>query len=523
MQLLHRRPLFMLTVWAMVFVAGFTGYNLYQQQQFARAEEKREEVRQGLASAQDLSTAFRNVGRVIEPSVVKIEVRKKLANTRAGGGFGPDGDMLRRFFPDRDGDGEPDLPPGFDDEDLMPEAAGTGSGVIMEYVNGKGYIVTNNHVAGGADEITITLADGREITNGKLLGADPKSDLAVIQIQADRLSPAKWGNSDELQKGDWVMAFGSPFGFVGSMTAGIVSALNRTNVYILGEFGYENFIQTDAAINPGNSGGPLVNLRGEVVGINTAIASRSGGFQGVGFAIPSQQAKAVYVQLKEKGKVVRGWLGVGIRDVSANRKMAETFGYKEDTGVLVHEVFEGTPAYGKVQPGDIVTHINNTPVKDSSQLRNTIASIAPGQEVQMTVFRNGKTEKVTVKLGEQPTSMADLRTGAGSNGAGEGGESQAANAAQALGLRVDDINPQLAQRLGVEAKSGAMITRVNPRSPAAREGLRVGDVITQVGNTQIRNADEFRAAMKNVDPKKGVRLYVVSRDSARFVFLATER
>src|SRR5688500_11587913 len=196
------------------------------------------------------------------------------------------------MFPDRDGDGEPDVPPGLrpprggdDEEDGgLFEQQGTGSGVIIEVDGSKGFIVTNNHVAGGATEMVITLADGREIKNGKLLGADPKTDLALIEIKADRLVPAKWGDSDQLQKGDWIMAFGSPFGYVGSMTHGIVSALNRNNVGILGRQGYENFIQVDAPINPGNSGGPLVNTRGEVVGINTAIASRTGSFAGIGFA-----------------------------------------------------------------------------------------------------------------------------------------------------------------------------------------------------------------------------------------------
>src|SRR5205814_1633677 len=183
----------------------------------------------------------------------------------------------------------------------------------------------NNHVAGGASEMTVTLSDGREIKGAKLLGADPKSDLAVVQIKADHLISAKWGDSDTLAKGDWILAFGAPFGYVGSMTHGIVSALNRSNVGILDrQNGYENFIQVDAPINPGNSGGPLVNLKGEVVGINTAIASRSGGFQGIGFAIPSNQAKPIYGILRDKGKVTRGWLGISISDVSKSHELAKS-------------------------------------------------------------------------------------------------------------------------------------------------------------------------------------------------------
>src|SRR5580658_2330047 len=269
----------------------YGGGTLLEKYQFARAESQVDDNRQDLSNAEDLSTVFRHIGKVIGPSVVNIQVRKEIKN--------PQDDTIRKFFHDH---GE-ELPPGFDGggggegggdgDDGEQQEVGTGSGVIMEASDGYGYILTNNHVAGGADEMDITLPDGREIKNGKLLGADPKSDLAVVRIQADDLIPAKWGNSDDLEKGDWVLAFGSPFGFVGSMTHGIVSALNREDVGIIPQ-GYENFIQVDAPINPGNSGGPLVNIHGEVVGINTAIASRSGGFQGIGFAIPSNQAKVVF-------------------------------------------------------------------------------------------------------------------------------------------------------------------------------------------------------------------------------------
>ena len=296
----------------------------------------------------------------------------------------PDGDQLRRFFrdhglamcrisisPNNNGD---------DNGDQGLEEDGTGSGVIMDVDNGYGYILTNNHVAGDGSEIfEITLADGRVLHKDdcKLMGADPKSDLAVVQVKADRLIPAHWGNSDDLEKGDWVMAFGSPFGYVGSMTHGIVSALNRTSVIPDKTNDYENFIQVDAPINPGNSGGPLVNIHGEVVGINTAIATVSGGFQGIGFAIPSNQAKVVYASLKEHGKVVRGWLGVGIRNVSDDPDIAKSFGYQGDTGVLVSQTIPNTPAYGKLLHGDIVTQVNGQPVNDMTQLRNRIAADCP--------------------------------------------------------------------------------------------------------------------------------------------------
>src|SRR5438477_5892297 len=344
-----RHTLSALAVAGMAVGTGFFGFNYVQNSQFARAAEQVQLSREQLAKADDLSSVFRYVGKAVEPSVVNIAVTKKMSGPRAGSRLRNlpfDRDQLRRFFPDRNGDGEPDMPD-FDDE--TPELHGTGSGVIMEASDGIGYILTNNHVAGDASQMEITLSDGRKITKATTLGADKKTDLAVVKVEADRLIPAKWGNSDELQKGDWVMAFGSPFGYIGSMTHGIVSALNRANIGILGNQGYENFIQVDAPINPGNSGGPLVNVRGEVVGINTAIASRTGAFSGIGFAIPSNQAKFVFESLKKSGHVTRGWLGVSIQDVSTDLPLVESFGYKGSSGVLVEQVVPNTPAIGKLQ------------------------------------------------------------------------------------------------------------------------------------------------------------------------------
>src|SRR5690606_33573700 len=299
------------TLLTVALVAGgyFGGGWLLRTAQFARAQEQVQATREQLAQVDDLASVFRHVGKAIEPSVVNIRVIKEVPGIRSR--IPLDDEMLRRFFPDHDGDGEPDLPEGFRMPDSEPfRQMGNGSGVIMDVVNGEAYILTNNHVAGGPEEMVITLYDGRKSEEAELIGADPKTDLAVVKIKASNVIAAPWGNSDELQKGDWILAFGSPFGYVGSMTHGIVSALNRDNVGILGAGGYEDFIQVDAPINPGNSGGPLVNIRGQVVGINTAIASRTGGFQGIGFAIPSNQAKMVYTQLRETGKVTRGWLGI---------------------------------------------------------------------------------------------------------------------------------------------------------------------------------------------------------------------
>jgi serine protease Do len=316
------------------------------------------------------------------------------------------------------------------------------------------------------------------------------------------------------------MAFGSPFGYVGSMTHGIVSALNR-QAGILGSGGYESFIQVDAPINPGNSGGPLVNLKGEVVGINTAIASHNGGFQGIGFAIPSNQAKFIYTALKEKGKVVRGWLGVGIRDVAKNTQIARTFDYEGNTGVLVDQIITGTPATGKLQPGDIITQVNDKPVQSVQELRNAIAAMPPGAEVKMNIFRAGKTSNVTITLGEQPDNVMAMR--------GQPREREAPVAketptsADALGIRVQSLTPEIATRQNVDIKAGAVVMRVNPRSPAAKAGLAVGDVITQVGKTNIESADDLMEALEKEDLKKGIRLYVTNALGSRFVLVSSEK
>ncbi|MEA2711015.1 MAG: serine protease Do [Phycisphaerales bacterium] len=515
-----------------VAVGGWmVGNGIVADVQFARAEAQVQTSRQQLATAQDLSSAFREVGKVVEPSVVRIDVRKTVKGIGRSLPFGDD-EMLKRMFPDRDGDGEPDLPEGFGDKEF--DQAGTGSGVIMEVDGSTAYILTNNHVAGGAEEMVITFSDGRQIKNGKVLGTDEKTDLAVVKIELDHVIAAKWGNSGDVQKGDWIVAFGSPFGYVGSMTHGIVSALNRQTSAnggsgILGRFGYENFIQVDAPINPGNSGGPLVNLHGEVIGINTAIASRSGGFQGIGFAIPSNQAKTVFAQLKTSGKVVRGWLGVGIASVNDPRvnKTAESFGYSKNEGVLVQEVMPNTPATGKLRNGDIVTAINGKPVKDVQELRNHIAEVAPNTEVTLNVFRDGKTEDVKLKVGEQPDDLR-LASGKGGRNSGGSGSNDAADKEDAgvkgkIGIGLGDPNEELAQKFGFDAsQKGAVVVEVDPKSPAYREGIRPGDVITEVGKQQVKNAKEARDALTKADLTKGVRLYVVSREGARFVFISAD-
>ena len=506
------------------------GSSLFKDVRFARAQDAVQNSRQELQNVQDLSTVFRNVGKAVEPSVVQIVVTKTVHNAKPR--TAPDDQFLRKFFHDHgmDGGGQPqqqqdngnggnEQAP--DDNSDDQTEVGTGSGVIMETEpDGTAYILTNNHVAGGATEMQVTLADGRVIKGGKTVGADPKADLAVVKITADRVIPAKWGDSDLLTRGDWVLAFGSPFGYIGSMTHGIVSALNRSGVGILGNDGYENFIQVDAPINPGNSGGPLVNIHGEVVGVNTAIATRSRGFEGIGFAIPSDQAKVIYAELKDHGKVTRGWLGVSIpHDVQTDPGMARSFGYQGDTGVIVDDVLDGTPAFGKLMAGDIITAVDGKPVVNHQDLRNHVALIQPGTQTRFTVYREGKEMTVTVKMGEQPDNVLAMNR----HGSGDGapGHHAAPDAAVAMGLHLGDVTDETTQKFNLtpDVKQGAVVTAVDPRSLAFKSGLQVGDVITKVGMKAVADAASAEAALAKADPKAGFRLSVTNAEGSRFLFV----
>jgi serine protease Do len=312
-----------------------------------------------------------------------------------------------------------------------------------------------------------------------------------------------------LEPGDRVLAFGSPFGYVGSMTHGIVSALHR-QAGILGSDGYENFIQVDAPINPGNSGGPLVDLKGDVVGINVAIASSSGGFQGIGFAIPAAQAKPIYETLKEKGKIVRGWLGVQIENVAQALNEAKSTGYQGTSGVLVKGVMNNSPGTGKLQPGDIVTSLDGKALRDASQLRNSIAMDAPGTQITLGVVRDGKPQDVKIKLGEQPQNLNVL--------ANRGGENQEATAST-LGMRLANLDEHSALQYGLKGKSGALVTEVKPNSPAAEAGLRPGDLITGINKQEVTDAQQAKQDLAKADLKKGIRLEIANREGSELLFV----
>ena len=365
-----------------------------------------------------------------------------------------------------------------------------GSGVIVDAE--KGYILTNNHVVAKADKLEVTLSDERTFP-AEVVGTDPMTDIAVIRIKADGLYPAKLGDSESLRLGQWVMAIGSPFGLEQSVTLGIVSAKGRSKQRIVP---YENFIQTDAAINPGNSGGPLVDLKGEVVGINTAIFSLSGGHQGIGFAIPTKMARGIMETLIDKGEVVRGFLGVLPEDLTAD--LAATFGLETGDGVLLQNVEPNTPAAkAGLQPGDIVTQMSGEPVRDANTFRYAIARIKPGSDVVLDVWRDGKTRKIKVTIG--------LRT---EDGRERGTPREDSNIGK-LGLELTDPNPQILSRLRLPGDTkGAIVVQVAPGSPAEEAQLRPGHVIISVQGKAVANATEAWAELGRYDFKKAVRIRV---------------
>ncbi len=464
----------------------------------------------------DLSRAFRTVHNAVEGSVVNISTVRTLKGHAAG--VSPEiPDELRKMLPPGITPMVPEEPEG-----RSGHVEGTGSGVI---VTADGYILTNNHVVDDSDKITVKLDDGREL-DGKIIGRDPKTDVAVVKINADHLTYAKFGDSDALQVGDWVLAFGSPFGFQQTMTQGIISAKGRqidiivANNPALRGLTYENFLQTDAAINPGNSGGPLVNLKGEIIGIDSAIASRSGAYNGIGFAIPSNDAKYIMDSLIKNGKVIRGYLGVSIIDIKENRarKLARSFGYEGNTGVLIDSMAPDSPgAKGGLKRGDIITAINGKTVQDIIELRTAIARTTPGSSITLTVFRDGKSEEIALPVGTQPDTAIAVAPGHGTREESTGSTLMENND---LGITVSNITPDLATELGVKAHSGVAVTEVDPNGLAAELGLAKGDVIKNVQGVDVHNTGEFKAALAKHKLSDGVRLSVREPDGGEhFVFI----
>ncbi len=450
---------------------------------------------EAIKSANTLSLAFEQVADQITPSVVNISAIKKAKNPQGRSQLNdPFFEHFKEFFGDdfMERFGQPQGPEGYSQQ-------GLGTGVIVDK---EGHILTNNHVVGEADEVLVRLHNDQRV-KAKIVGVDPRTDLAVIKIKADNLSSAQLGNSDDLKIGEWVVAAGNPFGLDNTITAGIVSAKGRS---LMGGGQYEDFIQTDAAINPGNSGGPLVNLRGQVVGINTAIFSRSGGYMGIGFAIPINMAKDVMQSLIQRGKVVRGWLGVGIQDLT--EELARSFNYTDTTGALVGHVEKDGPAdKAGLKQGDIIISMDGDKIKNINQLRNAVAAVEPGKKVKLELIRNGRKESAEVKVGELP-AQAEAETK-------EEEESPSID----LGISIDTVTPELGRRLGLKAESGVIVKSVEPGSTAARAGILPRDIIVSLDSERIDSVGDFNKALAKADLKKGIRMVVQTGNMERFVFL----
>lgn len=452
---------------------------------------------QAPAQAIDPSKGFADLVDRVMPAVVSVQVRFSNASDEGAGGAermipnlpeGPWSEFFKQLPQFRQGmpGQEPERPNG---------GMGQGSGFI---ISTDGYAVTNNHVVKDAEEVTVTMKDGTEY-QAQVIGTDPKTDLALIKIKSDKSFDHVSFTNEEPRVGDWVMAVGNPFGLGGTVTTGIISARGRD----IGAGPYDDFLQIDAAINRGNSGGPAFNLEGEVVGINTAIFSPSGGSVGIGFAIPASTAEAVIASLKESGTVTRGWLGVQIQPVT--EEIAESLGLAAAKGAIVADVTENSPAVSAgIEKGDTILKVDGKDITDSRDLARKVAQIKPGAAVPVTLIRDGKTMDITVKIGTMPREpkMAS---------AGDGAAGDSLSLAD-LGLKV------------APAQDGAGVTvvEVAPDSAAAERGLKAGDTILEVAGAEVNHPSDVRNALKAND-KKRVLMLVKSRDGQRFIALPTAR
>ncbi|NRA39667.1 MAG: DegQ family serine endoprotease [Planctomycetes bacterium] len=438
--------------------------------------------------------AFASVVKKVSPAIVHIKVEKAAKQTRLNGGPTAREDLLRRFF----GDKFQKQPGQRSSPQRQPKdyiQQGQGSGFI---VSADGYILTNSHVVQGSRTITVVTNDERE-WQATVVGTDPESDIAVIKIEGSSLPYVELGSSQKMEVGEWILALGSPFGFSQSVTAGIISAKGRDAVGITS---YENFIQTDAAINPGNSGGPMINMDGQVVGMNTAIYSRSGGSMGIGFAIPVEMIKPIAEQLKTHGSVQRGFLGVRIQDL--DNELAEDFGLADKHGALIADVMPDSPAKASgMQQGDIVISFNSHAIDDMQEFRRRVAMVSPGEKVTMVVIRGGAEKSLQVIIGkrdEGPVAKLSL------------------SSEKILGMEITPLATDVAENMNLS--HGVVVSKILENSSAARAGIREGQVVLSVQQKAVHSPEEFVAATQEALSKKSrVLMLVHDGTAARYVLV----
>ena len=441
---------------------------------------------------------FADLTEKLSPTVVNVYTTQTVEVSSQPHQFLPD-DMeipepFRRFF------GLPDMPHGEAPKREMKRTS-LGSGVI---VTADGYILTNNHVVQDADEIHVTLSTFEEY-EATIIGRDPKSDVALIKINPKADLPfTAFGNSDKLRVGEWVIAIGNPFGLQQTVTAGIVSAKGRS----INNESYGNFIQTDASINPGNSGGPLFNLKGEMVGLNTAIFSRTGGNIGIGFAIPINMAKNVFAQLKEHGKVTRGWLGVMIQQVT--HELAENFNLDRPIGALVGQVVPDSPAEkAGLKAGDVIISYNGKEISQMSMLPAMVASTNVGEKAKLVLIREGKKQDITVEIGrmdDEAAILAGVETGT----------------SKKLGMTIQELTPKLAESLGIKEAHGVIVTDVDSDSASEEAGILRGDIILEINRGKIENIAQYKKALQAAQNKNSILMLIQRDQNTLFIVIETE-
>ena len=479
----HSKGLALFLLIAMIIMAPAWG--CHAQEKSAKEKSPGGTSHSSIASARDLGKAFVEVAKKVKPSVVSIRVERTVT-VSPWMGFGEDffkGTPFEDFFRFRQ------EPP------QRRRQMGGGSGVI---VDSRGHILTNHHVVEGAEKITIRLSDGREL-KGSVSGTDPRTDLAVVEVKATDLPGAILGDSDRIEVGEWAIAIGSPFGLEETVTVGVISAKGRTG---LRTGTYEDFIQTDTSINPGNSGGPLVNIDGEVIGINAMIIQPG---QGIGFAIPINLARNIMTELIKTGKVVRPWVGVGLQDLSED--LAKSFNLKEKEGALISQVYDGSPAETSgLREGDVIVEIDGKKVLNSQEVIREVLKKKVGEKIEFVVIREGKSIKVSVTTLPMPSGVEERKTGK-------------PRREMWFGLRVRTLTPEIARQLRIAKTEGVVIEQMEEGSVGQEAGLQKGDVILEVNRQKIRNESDYRTAMEKAKPDQGVLFLVNRRDSTFYVSL----